>query len=312
MDFDADGNQDIISGSWPGELYLFRGLGQGQFAKATKINDKSGKPIKLGSASTVFVCDFQGTGRLDLLVGDIRGNVHLVKNEGTRKEPVYGKAVFVKLGKTRLVVGGDSHPIFVDWQNTGKPGLLVGASDGSVSWYPNVGSRKDPKFAKRTVLVPKGSYGWESTKGKKTDFRRGTRSKICVVDWNRDGKLDLLVGDYSSTQIARKLTPAQAKKKAKLSAELAELKTKLQSFYKSLSKGLREERKKLSEAKTPEARKKAMAVYTAKYQELSKSHAKEFQRRTKIYQQMRQFMGRYVSHGRVWLYLRKGTPVSAE
>ena len=33
MDLDHDGTLDILSGSWPGEIYWFRGLGQGKFRK---------------------------------------------------------------------------------------------------------------------------------------------------------------------------------------------------------------------------------------------------------------------------------------
>ncbi len=158
MDFDADGKKDIISGSWPGQLYLFRGLGKGKFAKSTLIKDKSGEPIKLGSASTVFACDFQGNGKLDLLVGDIRGKVHLVVNEGTRKAPVYGKAVPVKANGRPIYVPGDSHPTFVDWNGNGKPGLLIGAANGSVRWFPNVGSRKNPKFGYGDELLSGVDY----------------------------------------------------------------------------------------------------------------------------------------------------------
>ena len=46
MDFDGDGILDLVSGSYdPGELYLFRGLGKGQFAAREVIRDRSGKPI---------------------------------------------------------------------------------------------------------------------------------------------------------------------------------------------------------------------------------------------------------------------------
>ena len=83
MDLSGDGKLDILSGSWPGELYLFKGQGNGKFAAGEPIKDQSGKPIKLGSASTVFAADWNGDGKLDLLIGDIEGSVHLMLNEGT-------------------------------------------------------------------------------------------------------------------------------------------------------------------------------------------------------------------------------------
>jgi hypothetical protein len=46
VDFDADGIDDLISGSYdPGEIYLFRGEGKGKFKARETITDKSGKPV---------------------------------------------------------------------------------------------------------------------------------------------------------------------------------------------------------------------------------------------------------------------------
>ncbi|MEX0714080.1 MAG: VCBS repeat-containing protein [Pirellulales bacterium] len=46
MDYDNDGILDFISGSYdPGDLYLFRGEGEGKYAKVQKILDKSGLPV---------------------------------------------------------------------------------------------------------------------------------------------------------------------------------------------------------------------------------------------------------------------------
>ena len=50
MDFDGDGTSDLLSGSWPGELYFFKGDGKGKFAAGETLKDKDGKVIKLGSA----------------------------------------------------------------------------------------------------------------------------------------------------------------------------------------------------------------------------------------------------------------------
>ena len=108
MDFDADGDTDILTGSWPGPLYLFRRGDDGEFGESETLTNTEGEEIDLGSASTVFAADWDTDGDLDLLVGDIRGNVSVVTNTGTTAEPVYD-------GSTRLDVsdeisqhGGDS------------------------------------------------------------------------------------------------------------------------------------------------------------------------------------------------------------
>ena len=72
MDLNSDGRPDIISGSWPGELYFFAGKEKG-FAKGEQLKGKDGKPLKPGSASTAFATDWDGDGDLDLLCGTIFG-----------------------------------------------------------------------------------------------------------------------------------------------------------------------------------------------------------------------------------------------
>jgi hypothetical protein len=61
VDFDGDGNPDLLSGSYaPGDLYLFRGEGKGRFKASEIIKDKDGKPVRVGYASTVFAYDWRG------------------------------------------------------------------------------------------------------------------------------------------------------------------------------------------------------------------------------------------------------------
>ena len=42
MDLDGDGRTDILSGSWPGEIYFFRRKADGTFAVAEKLKDRHG------------------------------------------------------------------------------------------------------------------------------------------------------------------------------------------------------------------------------------------------------------------------------
>ena len=85
MDFDGDGVRDILSGSWPGPIYLFRGRKDG-FAAPEKVTLADGatafdEPKKIryvdggvtkegttGQATVPFAVDWDGDGDLDLLV----------------------------------------------------------------------------------------------------------------------------------------------------------------------------------------------------------------------------------------------------
>jgi hypothetical protein len=195
VDFDNNGRTDVLSGSWPGELYIFRRNEDGTFAEGETLKDKDGKPIHTGNASTVFAVEWNGNGRLDLLPGNISGQVHVVINEGTREEPAYGEAIRLDVDSDLRPRGGKSGPIVADWDGDGLNDLLVGMGDGSVVWFRNVGTEKEPQFARGKELVSKSPFGLDLLNRKPGEL--GVRVKIHAVDWNGNGRLDLLLGDRS-------------------------------------------------------------------------------------------------------------------
>jgi hypothetical protein len=265
VDLDGDGIPDLLSGSWPGEIFFFKGKGKGQFEAPVKLKGKNGKSINIGggrkdtgdmiliagdadyettdkgtvivyegerievpegkdagitgTASAVHAVDWDGDGTIDLLVGDINGKVSLVPNEGTPKRHAFGKERQLRAGGKPLEVDGDAGPFACDWDGDGKLDLLVGSGDGSVWFYRNVGSGKEPELAAGVQLVPPGDarHGDDAPKAP----RRGIRAKVCAVDWDGDGRLDLLVGDYATQKPDRpEPTPAEKAEHDKLRKEL--------------------------------------------------------------------------------------------
>jgi FG-GAP-like repeat len=81
-----------------------------------------------------------------------------------------------------------------DWDGDGRLDLIVGAEDGSVVWYRNVGSAQEPKLEAARTLVGKSPIGWGGDEGRRANDW-GLRVKPCVIDWNGDGRLDILLGD---------------------------------------------------------------------------------------------------------------------
>lgn len=330
MDLDGDGISDLISGSWPGELFFFKGLGKGEYAAPVKLKDKDGKTINVGgglrgnsgdmlliagdatfektkdgktvilyngerievpegkqagitgTASVVHAFDWRGSGVLDLIVGDIGGNVYLVPNEGTKGKNAFGKERQLQAGGKPLRVNGDAGPFVCDWDGDGKPDLLVGAGDGSVLFFRNISSGKEPELAAGVVLVPAGEahYGTDAPK----EARRGHRAKVCAVDWNGDGRLDLLVGDFSTQKPdLPEPTAAQKAEHDKLRKELATVQKRYSELIEKVHGAARvkekEERDKLQ---------KEWQDVSKRMQELNAKLPPE-----------------YENHGWVWLFLRK-------
>lgn len=76
MDFDGDGQGDVLSGSGPGALYLFRGKPDGSFAGGEPIKDRADKPLVSEAYSTAFAADWDADEDLDLLIGSHSGKVY--------------------------------------------------------------------------------------------------------------------------------------------------------------------------------------------------------------------------------------------
>jgi len=207
VDLDQDGLTDVLSGSWPGELYFFRRSTDDVFAKGEPLRNKLGDPINLGSASTVFAVDWDDDGDLDLLVGNINGKAQLVPNESGGESLAFGQEIsLVSLAEQKL---GDSHPVAADWDQDGDLDLLIGHSEGGVVWCRNVGTRREPQLAEPAELIPHSPAPWTGDTHRNPDDW-GVRAKICVTDWNRDGRLDILLGDRcGSFSQAPDMTPAE-------------------------------------------------------------------------------------------------------
>jgi hypothetical protein len=290
VDFDADGKNDILSGSYPGELYLFKGEGGGKFAKSDTLKHADGKPVKVGMAAVVYAQDWDSDGDFDLLVGDIEGQVHLVKNDGSKSKPAFGPASLLQAAGNPIKVShGDAGPSVADWDGDGNFDLLVGTGAGSVEWFRNTGSNQAPKLAASQTLVAAPAQGEANANAVNAGAKPGTRTKVHATDWNGDGKLDLLVGDFSHQQAAEPVLTEeqQAAKKSKRDAWMKE--------YQALQQAPLDESKEARQA-----RMKKTADLMAKFKEINAAEAGAQQPPQSQY------------HGYVWLYLRQAGVAKAD
>ena len=166
----------MVSGSWPGELYWFRGGDGGKFAAPEKLRHPDGKAINFG-------------GGLDTGWGGnyfiVRGDAQWDKDEQGRTVLVYeGERFAVPEGKDPGTSGTASAVCVVDWDADGDLDMLVGEIGGRVALVRNAGTAKDRAFSKPVPLQAGGAE-------LKVDGDAGP----CVADWDGDGLPDLLVGD---------------------------------------------------------------------------------------------------------------------
>ncbi|HUV67536.1 MAG TPA: FG-GAP-like repeat-containing protein [Sedimentisphaerales bacterium] len=332
MDLDSDGHRDIVTGSWPGEIFLFKGGPDGSFAAPEMIKDKEGKFINIGggiressmfsdvqmliagnarfeqtpegtfvnyhgerfestperpigitgTASAAHAADWDGDGDLDLIIGDIKGSVYLVPNEGTPQSYSFGKERNLRAGGQSINVRRSAGPFAADWDADGDLDLLVGADDGSVSLFRNTGNTKSPELTVAVQLIPPGEKA--SSRDAPKEVRRGTRSKICVADWNDDGRLDLLVGDYTMQKPnLPEPTPEQKAEHERIRKELEPLQKQFGEL--------------ISKVHGP-ARVKTKEEITQVQEQMGQVSKRMSELRSKLPRE-------YECHGWVWLFLRK-------
>jgi hypothetical protein len=192
VDLDGDGQNEIISGSWPGEIYLFRKKPNGTYA-APETLKANGRPINVGPASAVTAADWDQDGDLDLVIGNIHGELHWMRNNGSAAKWAFANSEKLSANGQPIKVNlGDAGPCLTDWNSDGKLDLLVGTGAGEVLFFPDTGAKDKPVLEAAITLVDRGDANIES----KSPKRPAIRTKVATADWNGDGMLDLLVGDY--------------------------------------------------------------------------------------------------------------------
>ena len=149
--------------------------------------------------------DFDGNGLLDLVLGvgdwtdygwdnaydsngrwtngPLRGFVYIMKNIGTNENPKYGKPFRLRADGRDIDVYGMPSPVFGDFRGTGKLDLICGEFVDGLTFFENIGTREKPEYAAGRRLTFKGvplTMHLEMI-------------TVAAYDWNKDGRLDLIV-----------------------------------------------------------------------------------------------------------------------
>ena len=212
MDWNQDGKTDLIAGDSEGQVWLFLNVGErGEPVLAEGVRVTAGGEPIAGERRTyrmegeeyvldevvpasheladiysmVHMADWNGDGLKDLLVGHT-GKILFYRNSGGPAEPRFEEPELIEIAGEGL--SGRPSPYVVDWDHDGTVDLLVGTGHSSIHFHRNEGTDRVPRLAAARPLELVGDrYG------------EGYRCRFDVTDWDNDGKLDLLVGNFFSS-----------------------------------------------------------------------------------------------------------------
>ncbi|MFD1631623.1 FG-GAP-like repeat-containing protein [Pseudopedobacter beijingensis] len=215
VDWDNDGDLDIISGGCSGNLMYYENIaGKGnppQFKAGIYLRDDTNErffvnAVKEGGTVqgmeeqywgylTVVPADVDKDGDLDLIIADCLGKVRWIENIGNKSNPKLSRKIhdFIVNGKP-LITPWRNRPGVADWNNDNRLELILLNDDSELVFYSQ--DAKNP-----SLLYLSGNL--KDKNGKNILIKRpparvpggNGRLQIDVADWDGDGNLDLIMGE---------------------------------------------------------------------------------------------------------------------
>ncbi len=193
-DLNGDGLLDLVIADPRGYFWFYPNSG-----KLTNPVFTHGEvlPIWLGNGESegdvvprIQLVDFTGENKLSLIAGNYFGGLYYLPNRGSAtspefKPPANRDEVSVPTHSQKLLWCNYLAPFLYDWSHTGRLDLLMGDgsySANSIYLFQNMESNERPAFKETNEVKVVPGMGREHLTPQ-------------VIDWNNDGKPDIICGE---------------------------------------------------------------------------------------------------------------------
>ncbi|RAV30350.1 FG-GAP repeat domain-containing protein [Sinomicrobium soli] len=223
LDWNGDGTIDLIVGDEDGRVAFIENTGKKEdnmpvFKSPVYLKQKA-DDVKFGGLVTPYSVDWDGDGDEDLICGNTAGYIGFIENLGNGNDgfPKWAAPEYLKAdGEIIRILAGENGSIqgpaerkwgyttlsVADWDGDGLHDIIINSIWGKVEWYKNVGTRKEPRLAKRESVkvawgdsdIPKPAWNWWNPG--KEELSTQWRTTPFATDWNRNGLTDLIMLDH--------------------------------------------------------------------------------------------------------------------
>ena len=226
VDWDGDGDTDIVSGNTAGYIEFFENLGGTKWAAPRKL-EVDGRPFRVMAGAngsiqgpaeakwgytTFSVADWDGDALPDIVLNSILGDVVWLRNTGTRTAPKLAAPQPLEVewngpqpalawgwrkpqGKA-LLTQWRTTPVVFDFNRDGLPDLAMLDHEGYLAFFPRarIGGKLVLQAPRRAFVDESGAPLRLNAKAAGGSGRR----KLCVTDWDGDGKFDFLLNSSNA------------------------------------------------------------------------------------------------------------------
>ena len=240
VDWDGDGDMDVVSGNTAGYIEFFENLSgpkvtQPKWAASRRLAVE-GKEFRImagpngsiqGPAeakwgyTTLNVADWNGDGLPDIVLNSILGEVVWLQNTGTRTAPAFAAPQPVEVEwdgpqpalawgwrkpqGAALLTQWRTTPVVFDFNKDGLPDLAMLDHEGYLAFFERrrIGAKFLLKSPRRAFLDEKG----QPLRLNAGTAGKSGRRKLCVTDWDGDGRFDFLLNSANADflqQVAEK------------------------------------------------------------------------------------------------------------
>lgn len=229
FDWDGDGDEDLICGNTAGYIGFIENLNSGnppKWAEAVYLRAED-QPVRImagfnGSIqgpceakwgyTTLSVADWNRDQLPDIIVNSILGRVVWFQNIGTRKQPKLAAAQAIQAEWEKkapkpawfwwepeakeMVTQWRTTPVALDWNQDGLTDLVMLDHEGFLAFFQRVEIEGQLKLLPGKRIFADTTLAPLQLNPKKAG--ESGRRKLCFVDWDQDGKLDLMINSRNT------------------------------------------------------------------------------------------------------------------